>query len=247
MAGQRSSQAQRDCEQCGLSGVGANMAIAIQAISSHPLLTRAVEEILADVMGFRVLPSAADEAEAVSQVGVLRLFLLGACSLQTDLGPLAQHCRISSPGSKFIALLSPASSNFAEALRLVYWGIDGFVSLHRTWQTELSEAVRCIQNGRIWAPPEVLCAFVQQTKRLQDAQLLPGQSLTAREGQVLQLLMRHLPNKEISKTLDISERTAKFHVSNILAKLGLEGRNDLLPENLAISATPFREASRLAP
>src|ERR1700687_5095764 len=154
------------------------MAIAIQAISSHPLLTRAVEEILANILDFPVLPSAADEAAALSQAGVPRLFLLDACSLQTDLGPLAQHCRASSPGSKFIALLSPEPSNFAEALRLVYWGIDGFVSLHRTWQTELPEAIRCIQSGRIWAPSDVLSAFVQQTKRLQDAQLLPGQSLT---------------------------------------------------------------------
>jgi DNA-binding CsgD family transcriptional regulator len=75
-----------------------------------------------------------------------------------------------------------------------------------------------------------LLAFVKQTKTLQDIQLLPGHSLTAREGQILQLLMRHLANKEISKSLDISERTVKFHVSNILAKFGVEDRHGLFPE-----------------
>jgi DNA-binding NarL/FixJ family response regulator len=39
--------------------------------------------------------------------------------------------------------------------------------------------------------------------------------------------MRHLTNKEISKPLDISERTVKFHVSRILAKLGGENRRGL--------------------
>jgi DNA-binding NarL/FixJ family response regulator len=56
---------------------------------------------------------------------------------------------------------------------------------------------------------------------------LPGHSLTAREGQVLQLLMRRSTNKEISGVLGISERTVKFHVSNILSKLQLEDRRGL--------------------
>jgi DNA-binding NarL/FixJ family response regulator len=50
----------------------------------------------------------------------------------------------------------------------------------------------------------------------------------AREGQVLQLLFRHLTNKEIAVQLNIRERTAKFHVSNLLRKLALENRRNLL-------------------
>jgi DNA-binding NarL/FixJ family response regulator len=74
----------------------------------------------------------------------------------------------------------------------------------------------------------VLLAFVKQMKALLDRQLLAGQSLTAREGQVLQLLFRRLTNKEIAHQLNISERTAKFHVSNVLSKLGLENRRNFL-------------------
>jgi len=46
--------------------------------------------------------------------------------------------------------------------------------------------------------------------------------------------MRRLTNKEIATVLGISERTAKFHVSNILGKLQLEDRNGLSPEKLAL-------------
>lgn|SRR5262249_49018240 len=216
------------------------MAIAIQAISSHPLLTRAVEEILAGVRDFPILPSASDVMEATSRDGFPRLFLLDACSLQTDLGPLAERCRSRSPGSKFLALLPPSKSNYADEIRLFYWGIDGFVELNEGWQTELPQAIRSILSGQHWVPSEVLLAFVRHAQALQDNQLLPGHSLTAREGQVLRLLMRHLTNKEISKALFISERTVKFHVSHILAKLGLEDRRGLLPETFAIRHRPDR-------
>jgi len=209
------------------------MAIAIQAISSHPLLTRAVEGILADIKDFPVLPWASNEAEATSQTNFPRLFLLDACSLQTDLGPLAERCRSRSPGSKFLALVPPADSNYADEIRLFYWGIDGFLELSETWQTELPQAIRSILSGQYWVPAQVLMAFIRHAQALEQTLLAPGHSLTAREGQVLRLLMRHLTNKEISKALLISERTVKFHVSHILAKLGLEDRRGLFPETLA--------------
>lgn len=49
-------------------------------------------------------------------------------------------------------------------------------------------------------------------------------ALTAREKQVLQLVAAGLRNKEIAGALNITERTAAFHVGNILTKLGADGR-----------------------
>jgi DNA-binding NarL/FixJ family response regulator len=46
-----------------------------------------------------------------------------------------------------------------------------------------------------------------------------------------------LTNKEISSALDISERTVKFHVSNILGKLGLADRRGLSIERLTFKQT----------
>jgi DNA-binding NarL/FixJ family response regulator len=206
------------------------MSIAIQAISSHPLLIRAIGETFADTDDFPLLPPASNEEEAMSQPGLARLFLLDACSLRIDLAEVVRRCGLHSPGSKFLALLSPADHDRLDKIRLFYCGIDGFVELHETWQAELREAIRSIQNGQPWVPDEVLLAFVKQTKALQDIQLLPGHSLTAREGQILQLLVRSLTNRAICKLLGISERTVKFHVSNLLAKLGVEDRHALFRE-----------------
>jgi NarL family two-component system response regulator YdfI len=56
--------------------------------------------------------------------------------------------------------------------------------------------------------------------------LPPGEPLTAREIDVLSLLAEGAGNKEIAARLHISEHTAKFHVSSILAKLGAATRTE---------------------
>lgn len=52
--------------------------------------------------------------------------------------------------------------------------------------------------------------------------------LTVRERTVLDAVKRRLTNKEIAQELGISARTAKFHVSSLLAKHGVESRVDLV-------------------
>jgi DNA-binding NarL/FixJ family response regulator len=210
--------------------LGGSLSLTIQAVSSHPLLIRAVNEILADMKEYPFLPSALNEHDATGLANFPRLFLLDACSLHTNLGPLAERCRASSPGSKFLALLPPSDSIYADEIRLFYWGIDGFVELSETWKTVLPQAIRGVLSGQYWVNPRTLTAFIRHTRALEEARLLRGESLTLREGQILRLLMRHLSNKDISRLLLISERTVKFHVSHILAKFGLEDRRGLWPE-----------------
>lgn len=202
----------------------------IQTISSHTVMIRAVEGILAVMPEYPHLPSVPNEREA-SKSDLPRLFLLDACSLHSDLGPLAERCRARAPGSKFIALLPPSESNDANEIRLFYWGIDGFVELHDTWQADLARAIHGVIGGDYWVRPEIFAAVVKHTQFIE--QLVRDNSLTAREGQLLPLVMRHLSNKEIARQLDISERTVKYHVTHILAKLGVSDRRGLFPENFS--------------
>ena len=55
-------------------------------------------------------------------------------------------------------------------------------------------------------------------------ELLPMPPLTLREEEVLKLMAEGLRNKEIAARLGITERTATFHVGNVLSKLGADGR-----------------------
>src|SRR5258708_17849664 len=206
------------------------MALALQVVSSHLLGALDIEKALSvqESLASLLLPHAASEADTLKRPNCPRLFLLDGCSIKLPLGPLISRLRAHSPGSKFLALLPPDRSGESEMMLLFNWGIDGFVTLHKKWKTELPKAAVALLQGRPWVPPGVLLAFVKQMKAVLDRQLLAGQSLTAREGQVLQLLFRRLTNKEIAHQLNISERTAKFPVSNVLSKLALENPNNYL-------------------
>jgi DNA-binding NarL/FixJ family response regulator len=174
------------------------------------------------------LPHAASEADALKQPNVPRLFLLDGCSLASPLGPLSSRLRANSPGSKFLVLLAPDRSGKAELLRLFHWGVEGMLVLDEDWKSQLPGAALALLGNRLWVPPEILLAFVHGMKNLLERQLLLGQLLTGRESQVLQLLFRGITNKEIACDLNISERTAKFHVCNVLNKLCLESSKNLL-------------------
>jgi NarL family two-component system response regulator LiaR len=221
--------------------------IAIQVVSSHPSLIRAVERVLARLKDLPVciLPSTSDAAEGMSHSGSPRLFLLDVGSMGTELGRLAERCRACAPGSKFLALFPPEDKTYEDKARFFYWGIDGFVELRRTWRKELPLAIDSILRGQPWVPREVLLTLVQEARTLLDPHLPPGHSLTARQRQVLHLFMRGLANKEISSALGISERTVMSHVSNVLRKLQLEDRRGLSPNKLTfwpvqLSATEAR-------
>lgn len=206
------------------------MDLALQVVSSHLLGARDIEQAICveGVLGKLLLPHAASETEILRLPNCPRLFLLDGCSLNMALGPISSRLRLNSPGSKFLALLPPNRSGEHEITPLFHWGIEGFVILHQQWKTELPIATMALLRDRLWVPSQVQQKFIVRMKTLLERQLLAGQSLTTREGQVLQLLFRHLTNKEIAHQLNIEERTAKFHVSNLLRKLGIENRKNLL-------------------
>jgi two-component system NarL family response regulator len=80
---------------------------------------------------------------------------------------------------------------------------------------ELLKAIRAVNEGQTYLPAVVAAALAAQ---------LPRPDLSAREVQVLSLIVRGLPNKQIAYTLNIAEHTVKNHVKNILSKLGVQDR-----------------------
>ena len=63
--------------------------------------------------------------------------------------------------------------------------------------------------------------------------------LTRREEEVLNGVMRSQANKEIAATLNLSERTVKFHVSSLLAKFRVRGRMELVREAVQHTSPNF--------
>jgi DNA-binding NarL/FixJ family response regulator len=88
-------------------------------------------------------------------------------------------------------------------------------------------AVQAAAQGAAWLSPraaEVILGPLRQSAHEPQPDLGEAEPLTARELEVLRLIARGMENAEIAEVLNISPRTAKNHVSNILAKLGLPSR-----------------------
>lgn len=87
---------------------------------------------------------------------------------------------------------------------------------------DLAEAIRAASAGRSVLDPEALQALVQ------DAAPGLGHDLTAREREVLALLVQGLTNPDMATRLVVSRATIKAHVSSILAKLGASTRAEAI-------------------
>jgi DNA-binding NarL/FixJ family response regulator len=86
---------------------------------------------------------------------------------------------------------------------------------------EVAVAVRAAQRGELQLDPAVARRL---TESLREPSISVTSELTSRELEVLRLLGEGEANKSIAAALGITERTARTHVSNILAKLGLSSR-----------------------
>jgi len=77
-----------------------------------------------------------------------------------------------------------------------------------------------------------LAGLTEKAQKLLDAgrAVKSHVKLTRREEEVLNGVMRSLANKEIAASLNLSERTVKFHVSSLLAKFRVRGRMELVRE-----------------
>ncbi len=98
---------------------------------------------------------------------------------------------------------------------------------------EIAGAVRAVATGlvvldRLLAPS--FCPPLPFVSPLLEESLLPDETLTPRERQVIQLMAQGLPNKNIAARLTISLHTVKFHVASILAKLNANSRTEAVTQ-----------------
>ncbi len=106
-----------------------------------------------------------------------------------------------------------------EKLPLRAWGL---LSQDATAE-ELAAGLRALAQG-LWVADPLLMKAGLPLLWAEDSKDDPGEPLTERESQVLQLLARGLANKQIASVLGISEHTVKFHVSSIYSRLGVTNR-----------------------
>jgi DNA-binding NarL/FixJ family response regulator len=91
---------------------------------------------------------------------------------------------------------------------------------------QVEQAIMIVSQGSIWAPRRVLSIFVDRATKPSSRSTVPAAAplFTARETEVLKLLVAARSNREIARTLGIEERTVKAHVAKLMRKVGVENR-----------------------
>lgn len=111
-----------------------------------------------------------------------------------------------------------------EALRA---GAAGYVT-KRAKESEIIEAIHAARRGDFYVHPSMTRALLHQTVTPEHGRGSPATPLTRRELDVLRLLAKGNTNKQIAALLGLSIRTVENHRSNLMGKLGLVSRVDLV-------------------
>jgi DNA-binding NarL/FixJ family response regulator len=118
----------------------------------------------------------------------------------------------------------------AESYSLLQMGAKGLLNYSEA-REQLPHALPLVADGGFWVQRSVLSGFVDSVLAGSHSRRLKvdaATDLSRREQEVLGSLLENLSNKEIGNKLNITERTVKFHVSNLLSKFGVRRRADLI-------------------
>lgn len=116
-----------------------------------------------------------------------------------------------------------------QGIRLLMLGVKGYANAHLS-ADKLATIMEVVSQGEIWAGEQILTEMIKNIpnrsfsyRRSEEL----NESLTNREKQITDLVMRGKSNKEVANELFISERTVKAHLSSIFQKTETHSRFEL--------------------
>ena len=188
--------------------------IRILTVDDHPLLRKGIAALVNAEPDMKLVAEAANGNEAIAMFRLHRPDVTLMDLQMPDLSGCEAITNIQRefPNARIIVLTTYTGD--VQVLRALEAGARAYVlkgHVHR----ELLETIRAVHAGQKRIPPDVATELAEHTM---------DDELTAREIDVLRLIASGNANKQIADQLSIGEATVKSHVTNILSKLGANGR-----------------------
>jgi DNA-binding NarL/FixJ family response regulator len=197
--------------------------IRVLVADDHRVVRQGLRTFLASTGDICVVGEASDGSQALTQLHALHdrgeapdVVLMDLMMSPMDGIEATRQIRARYPQVQVVALTSFVEEEKAQAA--LDAGASGFL-LKDADADEVAAAVRAARRGEVHLDPAIAGRLVRTLSTPR-----PGSGLTGREREVLRLVAAGQANKDIAAELNISERTARTHVSSILTKLGLTSR-----------------------
>lgn len=201
---------------------------AVCVFSGHPVVLAQLEGAI-DNTAFQVqaerLKSFGSGLDNTPGLPEVQLCVLDALGPRQSSAAVIQQILQASPDARI--LLVAENDAEEDCFELLLLGARGLLTYGETAE-QLTQALRCIAGGGFWLSPLRLSRFVDSFLGRFHLRKLAGSVLSRRENEIVQMLFKTWSNKEIANELNISERTVKFHVSNLLQKFGVHSRMELV-------------------
>ena len=202
--------------------------IRILIVDDHDLMREGIRAILQQDAGFQVVGESGDGQEAIRLAAQLKPdVILMDVYLPGGIGGLDATETIvhDQPDARVIILTQYENREYIRrALRI---GARGYL-LKRSLSGQLKDAIRAVHQGQRYLHPAVAGELVDLMTAGKSLDEDDYDRLTPREKQVFKLLAEGKTSRDISTYLTISLKTAMTHRTNIMAKLGMHSRSELI-------------------
>jgi DNA-binding NarL/FixJ family response regulator len=193
-------------------------------VDDHAMVRRGLRDFLGMFEDIEVVGEAGDGQEALTATDRLRpdVVVMDLNLPRLDGVEATRELRATRPDVEVVALTGFVDEE--RVMAAIEAGAAGFL-LKDAEPDDVAAAIRAARNGEMYLDPAVAGVVARQLRTPGGSGALTDDTvLTPRERDVLALVAQGLPNRAIGDALGITERTARTHVSNILAKLGLTSR-----------------------
>jgi DNA-binding NarL/FixJ family response regulator len=205
--------------------------ISLVLIDDNRLFREGIAEMIHRQPGFKVLAASADVEEALKQVRQAKpdVVLLDFGLEDHDSLGLTATVHAEVPTARVIIMgLLPVQEDVADYVRA---GASGFIMKDATFD-RFFETIRSVAGGAEILPQALTNSLFTQIVRnvvgANKKQLLDAVKLTPREREVIALLGEGMSNKQIAARMHIAIHTVKSHVHNVLEKLALRTRLEVV-------------------